>query len=275
MPEVQIERDGAVATIRIDRPHARNAVSLATMEQLEVALAEVAAGEDAVVVLRGAGDRAFISGGDLRELAALRTLPEAAAMAGRMRAVLDRLAALPMPTVAALNGHALGGGAEVSVACDLRVAADDVRLAFNQSLLAIMPAWGGVERLVDLVGRSTALDLMLTGARIDAAEARRVGLVDRVVPRDGFDEGVREYAAAIAALPRAVSRAIKATVAEVRPNSHPEHEERSVGAFARLWVSEEHWAAAEAVEHGRRAATASATASPPVAPAPTCAPQDR
>jgi enoyl-CoA hydratase len=254
MPEVEIHRDGAVATICIDRPHARNAISLATMEALEAVLDEVAAGDDAVVVLRGGGDRAFISGGDLRELAALRTLPEASAMATRMRRVLDRLASLPMPTIAALNGHALGGGGEVSVACDLRIAAADVRIAFNQALLAIMPAWGGVERLVELVGRSAALDLMLTGARISAEEAKGLGLVSRTLPRESFEEGVQEYAASIAALPRPVAAAIKATVTGIRPNTHREHEERSVRSFAELWVAEEHWAAAEALEAGRLAA---------------------
>src|SRR5215469_16636823 len=119
------------------------------MEQLEKAI-DAAAGAEALVIT-GAGERAFVSGGDLKELSALRTLEQAADMARRMRSICDQLADFPAPVVAALNGHALGGGAEVAVAADIRVAADDIKIGFNQSALAIMPAWGGAERLAALV----------------------------------------------------------------------------------------------------------------------------
>ena len=139
-----------LAVITIDRPHARNAISLETMDQFDKALdgAEGAA----ALVITGAGDRAFVSGGDLKELSALRTEREAGAMAWRMRSICDRIAGFAGPTIAALNGHALGGGAEVAVAADIRLAADDIKIGFNQVALEIMPAWGGAERLVD-VGR--------------------------------------------------------------------------------------------------------------------------
>ena len=110
---VDLELDQGVAVITIDRPHARNAISLATMDELEKAL-DAAEGARALVV-RGGGDRAFVSGGDLKELSAIRTEPEAVAMALRMRGICDRIAAFPAPVIAALNGHALGGGAEVAV----------------------------------------------------------------------------------------------------------------------------------------------------------------
>ena len=100
-------------------------------------------------------------------------------MAGHMRTILDRLAVLPALTIAAINGHALGGGAEVAVACDLRVAAADVTMAFNQSQLSITPAWGGTERLTTLVGRSRALELLLTPRRLTPAEALHIGLSTR------------------------------------------------------------------------------------------------
>ena len=109
------------------------------------------------LVIKGAGDKAFVSGGDLKELSALRTEEDAAAMARRMRSICDQLADFPAPVVAALNGHAFGGGAEVAVAADIRVAADDIKIAFNQVQLEIMPAWGGAERLAALVGKSRAL----------------------------------------------------------------------------------------------------------------------
>src|SRR3954452_21968637 len=193
-----------VATVSIDRPAARNALSQAVMVELEHALDEVERAGVRVVVVRGGGDRAFISGGDLKDLASLRTHDEAAGMASQMRDLLDRLAGLPALTIAALNGHALGGGAEVAVACDLRVAADDITLAFNQSQLSITPAWGGTERLTALVGRSRALEMLLTPRRLTAHEALQVGLVNEVVNREEFDARIDALAASVARLPATV-----------------------------------------------------------------------
>ena len=141
------------------------------MDQFDKAL-DGAEGAAALVVT-GAGDRAFVSGGDLKELSALRTEQEAGAMAWRMRSICDRIAGFPTPTIAVLNGHALGGGAELAVAADIRLAADDIKIGFNQVSLAIMPAWGGAERLAALVGNSKALLLAGTGTVLGAAEAER------------------------------------------------------------------------------------------------------
>ena len=229
-----------VAVLTVDRPAVRNAISPATMDALDAALDAVA--DAAVVVIRGGGDRAFISGGDLKELAKIRSFDDAVAMAVRMRRLCDRIATFPAPVIAALNGHALGGGAEVAVAADIRVACDDVTIAFNQSRLAIMPAWGGAERLAGLVGRSQALLLATTGERIGAAEALRIGLVDRVYPRTEFDASLRSLAAAIAASP---SRSIKSVIAAAAPHHHPGLETAAAAEFASLWVSDAHWAAAD------------------------------
>ncbi len=109
--------------------------------------------------------------------------------------------------LAALNGHALGGGAEVAVAADIRLAADDVKIGFNQVSLAIMPAWGGAERLAALVGKGRALLLAGTGSVLDAAEAQRLGLVDVVVPRASFEDEWRALARKLAAPPVAASSA--------------------------------------------------------------------
>ncbi|MCK9929076.1 enoyl-CoA hydratase/isomerase family protein [Frankia sp. Mgl5] len=231
---IDLELDDGLAVITIDRPEARNAISLATMGELEKAL-DAAAGASALVI-RGAGDRAFVSGGDLKELAALRTEDEATGMALRMRQICDRIADFPAPVVAALNGHALGGGAEVAVAADIRIAADDIKIGFTQSTLAIMPAWGGAERLADLVGRGRALLLAGTGVTLGAAEAERLGLLDRVLPRAEFDAGWRALARSLATPP---ARAIKYVMSGgVGP-------EESARTFARLWVADEHWAAVE------------------------------
>lgn len=232
---VDLERSEGVAVITIDRPHARNAIALSTMGEIDEAL-DAAEGA-AALVIRGGGDKAFVSGGDLKELSALRTIEEASAMARRMRAVCDRIAAFPAPVIAALNGHALGGGAEVAVAADIRIAADDIRIGFNQVSLEIMPAWGGAERLAALVGRGRALMLAGSGTVLGAAEAERLGLVDRVVPRAEFETEWRSLSAALANRPAGRIKQVIAGAAA----------EEAIAAFAGLWVADEHWEAADRV----------------------------
>jgi len=239
-PMVDLEVEDGLAIVTIDRPHARNAIAPETMDQLEKVL-DAAAGARALVI-RGAGDKAFVSGGDLKELAKLRTHEEAADMARRMRAICDRIAEFPGPVVAALNGHALGGGAEVAVAADIRIAASDIRIGFNQSSLAIMPAWGGAERLAALVGRGRALMLAGAGTILRAEEAERIGLVDRVLPREAFDEGWR-------ALGRSLANGSSASIKRVMNGATPAE---AVDAFAQLWVADAHWEAAEKVMNRSR-----------------------
>jgi enoyl-CoA hydratase/carnithine racemase len=232
---VDLELDQGLAVITINRPNARNAIAPQTMDQLGQAI--VGAKGALCLVIRGEGDKAFVSGGDLKELSALRTEEQAAAMAWRMRSLCDELANFPAPVVAALNGHAFGGGAEVAVAADIRVAADDIKIGFNQVLLEIMPAWGGAERLAALVGRGRALMLAGTGAVLTADQAETVGLVDRVLPRATFEAEWRSLARALANRPAGDIKRVMSGV----PASD------AVAAFASLWVSDEHWAAADRV----------------------------
>ncbi|HEX3611697.1 MAG TPA: enoyl-CoA hydratase/isomerase family protein [Sporichthyaceae bacterium] len=247
MSEVGVRIAGRVATITIDRPGSRNAIGLATIGQLGQALDEVAAADCSVLVLRGAGDRAFISGGDLKELSAIRDEAGAIAMASRMRQLLDRLSTFPLPVIAAVNGHALGGGAEVAVACDIRLAASDVRIGFTQVKLAIMPAWGGAERLAELVGRSRAMLLVATGRTVEIHEALRLGLVDEVAERAEFDEASARLADEFAQLSPEAARSIKRVIASARPHDHPHLQEAAVRSFAGLWVADAHWDAAAAL----------------------------
>jgi enoyl-CoA hydratase/carnithine racemase len=139
--------------------------------------------------------------------------------------------------IAALNGHAFGGGAEVAVAADIRVAADDIKIGFNQVDLEIMPAWGGAERLAALVGKGRALLLAGSGRTLDAVEAERIGLVDLVFPRSSFDEGWRSLARSLA---RDSATEIKRVIGGVSPDE-------AIASFARLWVADAHWRAAERV----------------------------
>jgi len=230
---VDLELDQGLAVITINRPTARNAIAPQTMDQLGQAI--VGAKGALCLVIRGEGDKAFVSGGDLKELNALRTEEQAAAMAWRMRSLCDDLANFPAPVVAALNGHAFGGGAEVAVAADIRVAAHDIKIAFNQVSLEIMPAWGGAERLAALVGRGRALMLAGTGAVLTAGQAEKVGLVDRVLPRATCETEWRSLARALANRPAGDIKRVMSGV----PASD------AVAAFASLWVSDEHWAAAD------------------------------
>jgi len=158
-------------------------------------------------------------------------------MASRMRTICDRIAGFPTPTIAALNGHALGGGAEFAVAADIRLAADDIKIGFNQVTLEIMPAWGGAERLVALVGYSKALLLAGTGTVLDAAEAQRIGLVDKVLPRASFGDDWRGIARTLARRPAGEIKRVMKGVSTTE----------AVAAFARLWVGDEHWAGADRV----------------------------
>ncbi|WP_328935612.1 MULTISPECIES: enoyl-CoA hydratase/isomerase family protein [unclassified Streptomyces] len=234
--DVDLELDEGLAVVTIDRPHARNAIAPSTMDELDKVLDAVAGAK--ALVITGAGDRAFVSGGDLKQLSAIRTEEDAMAMSLRMRGICDRIAAFPGPVIAALNGHAFGGGAEVAVAADIRVAADDIRIGFNQVALAIMPAWGGAERLAQLVGKGRALMLAGAGTVLDTAEAQRVGLLELVLPRAEFAAGWRTLARSLATDP---AREIKRVMSGAVP------EEEAARAFARLWVSDEHWQAAERV----------------------------
>jgi enoyl-CoA hydratase/carnithine racemase len=224
------------------------------MQELGAALDEVAASPARVLVVTGAGTRVFVAGGDLKELAAIRTHEDATVMAETMRAVLDRVATLPIPVVAALNGDAYGGGAEVAVACDIRVAADDVRLAFNQVALGIMPAWGGIERVTALLGRGRALALLTTGRVLDAAEASALGLFDEVVPRPEFDARWRDLAAQIARAPRDALVGIKAAQRAAFPTARPELAADAIASFATTWVADDHWRMVEESDQRRRAA---------------------
>ena len=254
--DVRLDHDGPVTVLTIDRPEARNAIARATIRELADAIDEVERSAARVLVVTGAGTRVFVAGGDLKELAAIRTHDEAVEMATTMRSVLDRLATLPVPVLAAVNGDAYGGGAEVAVACDIRIAADDVRCGFNQVALGIMPAWGGIERLTALVGRGRALALMTTGRILGADEALAQGLFDDVIPRERFEAHWRETAAQIACAPRDALVGIKSAQRAAFPTARPDLAADAIDSFAHTWVADTHWQMVEEAAERRRAAKA-------------------
>jgi len=252
---VRLEFDGpddGIAVITIDRPEARNAIGFATADELDAALDKAHAAQPAVLVITGGGERAFVSGGDLKELAAVRTHEQAVAMAQRVRRILDKVAVFRVPVIAALNGHALGGGAETAIAADIRIAADDIKIGFNQVSLGIMPAWGGAERLAQVIGRGRAITAIATGEIYDAPTAQRLGLIDTVVPRAEFEQTWRALAARLAALAPDATASIKAVVDAAYPSTRTDLEAGAVDRFAALWVADAHWDAVEAMQARRK-----------------------
>jgi enoyl-CoA hydratase/carnithine racemase len=252
MRDLLFEVKRGVGTLSINRPQSRNALALQTIAELDQALDEMRSARVRVLVIRGAGEKAFCAGGDLKELEHMRSESEAAAMARRMRATLDRLPELPIPVIAGLNGDAFGGGAELAVACDFRVAASHARIGFAQVTLGLMPAWGASERLAALVGRGRALHLLLDGRTIGADEALRVGLVEEVTPSGEFDARLNALATSIAAAPSAAIAGIKRSVDAVRPHRNPELANATIEAFAKTWAHPEHWKAVEKMEKRRQ-----------------------
>jgi enoyl-CoA hydratase len=196
---VAVARDRAVAIVTIDRPEALNALDIATAESLRDALIELA-GDAAVraVVLTGAGDRAFIAGADI---AYMRDLgPTAAKAWGELGHDCARLLeTMPKPTIAAVNGFALGGGCEMALACDVRYASSTAKFGQPEVNLGIIPGWGGTQRLARVCGLGIAKELILTGRVVDAAEAERRGLVNAVFEPDELLVRTLEIAQALAA----------------------------------------------------------------------------
>ncbi|MBI4575908.1 MAG: enoyl-CoA hydratase/isomerase family protein [Planctomycetes bacterium] len=191
--------EGRVATITVNRPDKLNALDAPTLDGLRAAF-ERAQGDDAVrvVILTGAGERAFIAGADIAELAELTPL-SAAAHALRGQALLQFVEHLGKPVIAMIRGYALGGGCEVAMACTIRIASTRARLGQPEVKLGLIPGYGGTQRLPRLVGKGRAMEVCLVGEMISAEEALRIGLVNRVVPPESLEAVTREVAEAIAA----------------------------------------------------------------------------
>jgi enoyl-CoA hydratase/carnithine racemase len=193
-----LERDGTVAIVTINRPQVLNALNAKTLDELRQLVLDLKADDSArAMILTGAGDKSFVAGADINELAVQTpTSGREHALAGQH--VLDLVENMGKPVIAAINGFALGGGCELAMACTLRIAADTARLGQPEINLGLIPGYAGTQRLARLVGKGKAMELMLGGAPIAAAEAERIGLVNRVVPAADLMGEARKLAAQLA-----------------------------------------------------------------------------
>jgi enoyl-CoA hydratase len=208
MDFVRLEIDGAVAVLTIDRPKALNAINQQVLKELDEAISKVAH-EPAVraLIVTGAGEKAFVAGADIGEMQNY-TPAQALMFAMQGHRVLASLEALPIPTLAAVNGYALGGGCELALSCDLIYASDKAKLGLPEVTLAVIPGFGGTQRLTRLVGKARAKELIFTGEMIDAAKAKEIGLVLDVLPAGELVAHCKKVAATIAKRgPVAVSQA--------------------------------------------------------------------
>jgi enoyl-CoA hydratase/carnithine racemase len=213
-----LTRDGAVATVTINRPARLNALTYAMFAQFPELLNEAAALPGLrALVLRGAGDRAFSAGADISEFETMRmTREQAAAYDDAVLAAEEALAAFPVPTIAAVHGHCYGGGCALAIACDVRFAAAGARFAITPAKLGIVYPLGGTKRLVDLVGPSRAKIILMSGADYSAAQAQAFGLADEVFPDPAaLDAGVSDFTELLAARSGVTQRAVKVTVARI------------------------------------------------------------
>ncbi len=207
-----VERRETVAIVTVNRPKVLNALNRQTLDELYAIVIELT--EDSAVrsvILTGSGNRAFVAGADVGEIAK-QSPTEGQELASRGQHVFDLIENMGKPVIAAVNGYALGGGCELAMACTIRLASVTAQFGQPEIDLGLIPGYGGTQRLPRLVGKGRALELLLTGARIDAEEAFKIGLVNRVVPSEGLMSEAYDLALKLARKPRTAMRYILSAV---------------------------------------------------------------
>lgn len=207
---VRLEVESGIGTIRLDRPP-MNALSLQVQREIRAAATEASERADVRTVVVYGGPKVFAAGADVKEMADL-DYEQMAVTSVTLQDCFSAVARIPQPTIAAVTGYALGGGCELAMCCDLRLAADDAKLGQPEILLGIIPGAGGTQRLPRLVGPAKAKDLVFTGRFVDAEEALSIGLVDAVVPADQVYDRAVALAGKLAAGPALALRAAKAAI---------------------------------------------------------------
>jgi len=206
------EKNEGVATITLNRPEALNAFSKDVVEEILHALEDIETDEAVrVVVLTGAGEKAFSAGADIKAMAGITALKarELSFMGEKLCVGLENL---EKPVIAAINGYALGGGLEVAMSCDLRIASENAKMGQTEINIGLIPGWGGTQRLTRLVGMTKAKELVFTGRIIDAKTAEQIGIVNMVVPADKFRETVSQFAKDLASKAPVALKVAKALI---------------------------------------------------------------
>ncbi|MFV8827041.1 enoyl-CoA hydratase/isomerase family protein [Alkalihalobacterium sp. APHAB7] len=247
LEKVQLVREDGIAWLIINREDKRNAVDYDVMNLLTEKLDEIETNEqDKIVVIRGKGDQAFCSGGDLSIFHLLHTKKQAEEMLSKMGEILFRLFFFPKPTVAAINGTAVGGGCELATACDFRLAAPHAKVGFVQGTLGITTGWGASTMLFERIDQANALQMLMTAERFNVHEAVNLNFIQQVIESNHFDSGCKEWLAPFLKQSTPVLKAYKKRwtdcfdKASVKSRFLNEIDECST-----LWESDEHHAAVE------------------------------
>ena len=250
MTHLLVSKSGDVLHVIIDRPAKRNALSRAVLDEIRLAFGSHAKDETIkAAVLTGSGDKCFAAGGDLKELESVRDPEEAKAFSIEAKAALQAVRDFPAPVIARLNGDALGGGAELALACDLRAMASHARLGFLQAKLAVTTGWGGGYDLIRRVGSSTALKLLGSAEVISAEDAKALGLADAVA--DDADTAVDSLLAPMLKQSPHVLRGFKSIARAHDAQLRNSVDAAETEAFVKAWVHPDHWAAsAKALRKG-------------------------
>ena len=249
------ECEGGLLRLTLNRPRQHNALSFALLEQLRETLESCA--RDAslkCVIITGAGQKSFCAGGDLRELDPMRSLDDAREISRIGRRALDAVRYFPVPVAAVLNGDALGGGAELALACDYCLAARHARLGFLQARLNLMTAWGGAADVIARCGSARGMMLLLKAKRLGAGEALQAGLIDEVDDEgQSVDELAQAWSDSMTERSRAVLRGQKALAVVMRRRMHEALAEAEEQHMANAWTDPAHWEAVRQSFSGKRA----------------------